>query len=90
MTPTPDPQVVRDAIDAYVARYFESEHQVAQLARHFTVLPLYPDWTGFIGLAPSGALVWIEYDNPTTSQDAEVTEYARWRADVILRSPSER
>ena len=79
---TLDPDRVRHAIADYLARYGETEHEVALLARRFSVLPLYPDWTGFIGLAPAGDLLWIEYEGENPPQNADVTEYARWRAGI--------
>jgi len=82
MTPTPDANLVRAAIATYLERAPGSEVQLARLARTLDVLPLYPDWSAFIGLAPSGALVWVDYDEPNNVQDAEIVERDRWKAGI--------
>jgi hypothetical protein len=82
MTPQVQPSVVRAAIASYAANAPESEELLAALSQCLVLLPLYLDWTAFIGLAPTGELVLAEYEAPFATKNAEVAEAGRWKAGI--------
>jgi hypothetical protein len=82
MTQTPSAETVRAAIAAYLDGAPESEILLARVARRRDVLPLYCDWSACIALATSGALVWVDYDEPLRMEDAEEREKGRWKAGI--------
>src|SRR5687767_6271850 len=73
---------VEQAIQEYLIERTDADAIVQNLAARHHLLPLLIDWTGFIGLSPSGVILWVEYDPPHKVEDAEKAEAGRWRAGI--------
>lgn len=61
------------AVQRLLARYLgETDERSASyraLARRHALLPILPDWSGFVGLRDDGALFWVSEDNGSISSD---------------------
>jgi hypothetical protein len=71
-----DPALQRRLLAAYVAGPDPEPSGTRALAARYRLLPVYLDWTGFVGLREDGELLFVGSDPP---QDPAILEEAHFR-----------
>jgi hypothetical protein len=61
--------LIRLALDRYLTRSDERDAPYRNLARQHSLLPVLPDWSGFVGLREDGALFWVSDDDGSVSSN---------------------
>ena len=59
-----DPELHRGLLAAYVAGSGPDPSGTRALAARYRLLPVYLDWTGFVGLREDGELLFVGSDPP--------------------------
>jgi hypothetical protein len=59
------------ALERYLAGVDAREAGYRALAKKYALLPILPDWTGFVGLRKDGALFWVSADDGSLSADLD-------------------
>jgi hypothetical protein len=72
--------LIRTALERYLGRGDPREATYRELARRHSLLPILPDWTGFVGLREDGAMFWVSEDDGSLSSD--ITEHALHLAKI--------
>jgi RNA polymerase II subunit A small phosphatase-like protein len=67
-------------IQAALERYLGGDDPYVALAARHRLLPILPDWTGFVGLRDDGELFWVSDDDGSVSPEVDV--FARHLAMV--------
>jgi len=67
------------ALEKYLSRVEPREAAFRDLAKRHSVLPILPDWTGFVGLREDGAVFRVSEDGSLSS---EVNAYALHLAKI--------
>ena len=72
-------KIIRDALERYLRRVDPREAAYQKLAKQHSLLPILPDWTGFVGLREDGVIFWV-------SNDDDVIRRARlmWRRAWLI------
>jgi hypothetical protein len=72
--------LIRGVLAHYLAATTRQEDAYQALARRHRLLPILPEWTGFVGLREDGALFWVSDDDGSVS--TEINEHARHLATI--------
>jgi hypothetical protein len=75
--------LIRGLLEEYLSRETLQEAAYQALAKRYKLLPILPEWTGFVGLREDGALLWVSDEDASVS--TEINEHARHLA--MLRGP---
>jgi hypothetical protein len=77
-------KAVREALARYLQGTDPLQASFRQLAREHGLLPILPDWSGFVGLREDGELFYVS-DEDGTANSATLNEHARHIA--LIRGP---
>jgi len=72
--------LIRGALDRYLSDATPQEGAYQALAGRHRLLPILPEWTGFVGLREDGALFWVSDEDGSLS--TEINEQARHLATI--------
>jgi len=72
--------LIRLALARYLGQVDPREAVWRDLARRHSLLPILPDWTGFVGLREDGAVFWVSEDDGSLSPD--IDEHAAHLAKI--------
>ena len=72
--------LIRNALVRYLGDTSPQEGAYQALARRHHLLPILPEWTGFVGLRDDGDLLWVSDDDGSVS--TEINEHARHLATI--------
>ena len=73
-------KLIHAALERYLAQADPRGAAFRSLAKRHSLLPILPDWTGFVGLREDGAMFWVSDDDP--SLFSEVDEHALHLAKI--------
>ena len=78
--------LIRLALDGYLRQSDERDARYRDLARQHSLLPVLPDWSGFVGLREDGALFWVSDDDGSVSSNLtqHITHLASLRGPELF------
>jgi hypothetical protein len=72
--------LIRGALEQYLGRADPREAIYQALAKRYALLPILPEWTGFVGLREDGVLFWVSEADGSVS--ADINEHALHLAKI--------
>jgi hypothetical protein len=73
-------ELIRQVLKQYLGRIDPQEGPYQALARQHALVPILPEWTGFVGLREDGALLWVSEEDGSVSTD--INEHALHLAKI--------
>lgn len=77
-------RIVREALERFLNGTDPREESFRRLASFHKALPIFPDWTGFIGLTEEGHLLWISEEGSSKQPNAYERHLALLRAGELF------
>jgi hypothetical protein len=73
-------KLIRVALESYLSQADPRLATYRDLAKQHALLPILPDWTGFVGLREDGTMFWVSGEDASVS--SEINEHALHLAKI--------